>query len=77
MRMKKKPASTTKLEPVVEQLHELGNQLSEHLKKAHVAFHRFDAKKQKKILAGIAGTIALLAGVHAMKNHAKNKKKVM
>ncbi len=59
---------------MVKEIHKLGGELTKLAKKAMGRYDQSDDKTKKKIIAGIAGTAALVAGVLSIKSHAKKKK---
>ena len=72
----KKKQKTEQEKPAGEfDIHVLGDKLMSHLKEAKKKFNNLDNETKKKIIAGVAGTAALLAGIHKAKKTIKKIKK--
>lgn len=54
-------------------VHQLGQELSGHLKKVKSKYQELDENQKKALFAGLAGLTALLAGKHMVKKHNKKK----
>lgn len=53
----------------------IGDDLVIALKEVRSRYQKLDKDTKKKIIAGVAGTLALFAGIRAVKKMAKKKKK--
>ncbi len=53
----------------------IGDDLVAALKEVRSRYQKLDKDTKKKIITGVAGTLALLAGIRAVKKMAKRKKK--
>lgn len=62
----KKTAAMETIHKGIDEVHEL-------LKKAKEKYDMTDDKTKKKIVAGIAGSAALIAGIIGLKKHGKKK----
>ena len=61
-------------EKIYDDIHELGGDLVSLVKDAKTKYENADDKTKKKVMAGVAGAAALLAGVIGI-NKLRNKKK--
>ena len=61
-------------EKVYEEIHKLGDELMDLAKNAKAKYQKADPKTKKKIIAGVAGATALIAGVIGLKKATKKKK---
>lgn len=75
-------ATTTKKNPkccssknIKEEIHKMGDELEKLAKKAKTKYDKADDKTKKKIIAGVAGAAALIAGAIGVKKITNKKKK--
>lgn len=72
---KSKGKSKCSEEIIKEKIHEVADDLSALVKKAKSKYDKADPETKKKVMAGIAGAGALLAGIIGAKALKKKKKK--
>ena len=53
----------------------IGDDLVAAISEVRDRYHKLDSETKKKIITGVAGTLALFAGIRAVKKMAKKKKK--
>lgn len=61
-------------EEVMEKMHEGFNEVAKLVKSAKEKYAQADEKTKKKVIAGVAGAVAILAGVIGAKALRKKKK---
>lgn len=70
----KKSAPAPKSE-TADKFKKIGDDLVAAVKEVRGRYQKLDKETKKKIITGVAGTLALLAGIRAVKKMAKKKKK--
>lgn len=71
--MAKKKSRKAKNDKIMKELHKLGDELSGLIKTARKRYEGADEKTKKKVVAGIAGAAALIAGAIGYSKTRKKK----
>jgi hypothetical protein len=72
---KSKKSTKCSDDKIKEKVHEVADELGGLIKKAKAKYDQADEKTKKKVIAGIAGAGALLAGIIGAKAIKKKRKK--
>jgi len=70
-----KRAAPAPKQEAVDKFKKIGDDLVAAVKEVRGRYQKLDKETKKKIITGVAGTLALLAGIRAVKKMTKKKKK--